>query len=102
MPDEDPELVFLSPVLSEGMLDTCGKCNACRHACPVHAISVDTTGSTVDREACARHAWRSGGECFDCLLACKHAVLSLRRFKRLANGVIIAENPPDGQGLGKP
>ncbi|MEX2719557.1 MAG: hypothetical protein Q6370_025025 [Candidatus Sigynarchaeota archaeon] len=92
MPVETPELVFFSPVLSENMLETCGKCNACRHACPVHAISVDTTGATVDREACARNGSTHGGECFDCLLACKHVVLSLRRFKRFTNGRIAAES----------
>jgi len=92
MPDELTDFTFFSPVLSEGMLETCGKCNACRHACPVHAISVETTGATVDREACARNVSKHGGECFDCLLACKHAVLSLRRFKRLANGMVIAES----------
>ncbi|MBN2151548.1 MAG: hypothetical protein JW839_08885 [Candidatus Lokiarchaeota archaeon] len=92
MPEETSEFVFFSPVLSEGALETCGKCNACRHACPVHAISVGTSGAAVDRAACARHVRKSGGECFDCLLACKNAILSLRRFRRLASGEIVAES----------
>jgi heterodisulfide reductase subunit A-like polyferredoxin len=88
MPDNSPEFAFFSPVLAEGMIETCGKCNACRHACPVHAISVDTAGAAVDREACARNVLKNNGECFDCLLACKYVVLSLRRFKRRADGSI--------------
>jgi heterodisulfide reductase subunit A-like polyferredoxin len=88
MPDEAQEFVFFSPVLAEGMLETCGPCNACRHACPANAISVDTAGAVVDRQACALHVRASGGKCFDCLLACKHVVLSLRRFKRRADGSV--------------
>ena len=89
MPAHAQGHVFFSPVLAEGMLETCGKCNACRHACPVHAISVDTAGAAVDREACARNVLKNNGECFDCLLACKYVVLSLRRFKKLVDGTIV-------------
>ncbi len=89
MPDDSPEFVFFSPVISEGMLETCGRCNACRQACPVHAISVDAAGAAVDRDACARNVLKNNGECFDCLLACKHVVLSLRRFKQRADGLVV-------------
>ncbi|NMC05160.1 MAG: hypothetical protein GYA24_08115 [Candidatus Lokiarchaeota archaeon] len=60
------------------MLDTRGKCNAYRHSCPVHAILVGTAGATVDREACARQVKKISRECLDCLLVCKHSILSLR------------------------
>ena len=71
---------FFSPVLDAGATETCGKCNACRHACRVHAIAVQVSGLEVDRAACFGEITRQGGECFDCLLACKHNVLVMRRF----------------------
>lgn len=79
---------FFSPVLDAGLTEICGKCNACRHACPVHAIDVQVSGITVDRAACHAEIVRQGGECFDCLLACKHNVLVLRKFAVQAGGTI--------------
>ncbi len=73
-------------MLDDRHLATCGKCNACRHACPVHAITVTVTGVQVDRDACFDVITRRGGECFDCMLACKHNILKLRCFERGDSG----------------
>ncbi|MEX2727581.1 MAG: hypothetical protein Q6353_010030, partial [Candidatus Sigynarchaeum springense] len=81
------------PAVLPHNLGECGVSGAGgRPGAPVHAICVAPPGAPLDREACARNVSTHGGECFDCLLACKHVVLSLRRFKRFTNGRIAAES----------
>lgn len=72
---------FFSPVMKKGEEGTCGKCKACRQACPVKAVDITVTGANIDRVACMAHVKENDNECFDCLLACKYNVLVLRKFK---------------------
>ena len=85
MPDDD-DTVFYSPVLR--IPDHCGGCRACTHACPAHAIKISVTGAEVDREACLGVIEKSGEDCFDCLLACRHNVLKLEKFRKKSDGSI--------------
>nr|MDO8110326.1 hypothetical protein [Candidatus Sigynarchaeota archaeon] len=89
MTPADHDRVFFSPVLQPANIEACSICNACKHACPVHAISISTTGAEVDRVACMNSTEKNKGGCFDCLLACKYGILSLRRFKRRIDGNIV-------------
>jgi Fe-S-cluster-containing hydrogenase component 2 len=69
----------------------CGHCEACKQVCPVHAISTTGLGATVDREACMNVVIKKGGECFECLLACRRSILSVVPFTRADNGEIVQE-----------
>lgn len=69
--------------------DKCGNCKACKHACPGHYIDITVTGATVDRESCFKLVQERDGECFECLLACKHNILKLEKFTRLPSGNIV-------------
>ena len=84
---DDGEYEFFYPVLTGA--DHCGGCKACRQACPVHAINIEVTGATVDREACLKVNKKQGGECFECLLACRYNVLTMKKFRKGKEGTIL-------------
>ncbi|MHA1368379.1 MAG: 4Fe-4S binding protein [Promethearchaeota archaeon] len=85
--DNEDEYIFYSPVMVN--VDHCGGCKACKHACPAHAIEIEVTGAVVDREACLGIVREQGGDCFDCVLACRYNVISLKKFLRTKEGRFI-------------
>ena len=79
---------FFSPVVREGGDEACGRCNACGQACRARALVVSDDGTTVDRAACGAASRKAGEDCFDCLLACRKGVLTLRKFTYTEDGTI--------------
>ena len=69
----------------------CAHCEACKYVCPAHAISTTMLGATVDREACMNVVKEKGGECFECLLACRRSMLSMVRFTCTDDGNTVQE-----------
>jgi len=61
-------LIEFRPLINEVL---CKKCNICKDACPVGAITIDRHVSKIDRAKCIK--------CFCCHEVCPHDAISIRR-----------------------
>ena len=76
---------FLSPRIK--FVESCHKCRACVHACPVKAIEWGVGEIIVDRLVCGNYVLKKG-ECINCAVECHPGAITLEEYE-IKDGKII-------------